>query len=590
MKTEIKNWNLDKKIFVVVTGLIYAITIVMLVIFSSFYLTSFIRKATDIAADQLSSLATNYESALNAYKELAEALIIDDSIQMYTKSEGKADDAYFSLVNNVKGTMQYTLNMRSDLKFFAIVSYRFDDFLYKGSLTKISNSFGSLYEQDYASCGYSRDPGTIRMSYNDVYLTGEHLLNVYLPVYSISNMINEMGLLCMVFDGSLFESADLDEGKIHYGSETLLVDTSGTIVSCMEETRIGGAFEHAGRLTGSGGSFVMLNSLYNYQKIGKWNYVLVSRIPLMNVYRDNIVVVLILAVVAVAMSYAGLMVCKRIIQKTYRPLDRVVKGMNAAAAGNLGVRVDMDNVGVDFVHLANGFNYMMDEIKTLMSQVKLEQQQMDQIRFNALQAQIQPHFLYNALDSIRWQTSADGNEELSTFVKSLAQYYRLCLSKGKDIIPLSQEIEHVRNYLIIQNLRYDNIINGVIDISEDCMDVPIPKITLQPLVENAIYHGIKSKAGISGELYIRARRIDGEVEIEVSDTGTGMTEEQIQNMNQSLSEHDPSFGYGVRNVNRRIEILFGSAYGLSYEKNQTGGVTVLIRLPGKEPVTVAEVI
>ena len=589
MKSRIKNWNLDKKILIVTAALIYIITAVTVVIFSVFYLTSFIRQATNISSEQLNSLAVNYESSLNGYKELVEALIIDESIQAYVKSDGKKDENYFSLVNNVNGTMQYTLNMRSDLKFFSIVSYQFDGFLYKGTLTRISNSFENVYWQDYMHCDESRDPGTIRMSYNDVYLPGENLLNVYLPIYSITNMINEMGLMVMVFEDSLFESPDMGKSPLRYDGETMLVDGAGNVVSSKDETRIGMPFEHADRLTGDGGSFVVQSSLYNFRKIGKWNYMLISRIPLIDVYRDNIVVILIMFIVSVTMSYFGMLISKSIIRKTYRPIDVVIRGMGAAGEGNLGVRINMENVGVDFVKLANGFNYMMEEINGLVSQVKREQQQMEQLRLNALQSQIQPHFLYNALDCIRWQASADGQGELAVFVKSLAQYYRLCLSKGKDIIPLAQEIEHVRNYLVIQNLRYDNIIQGIIEVDENCMNVPIPKITLQPLVENAIYHGIKGKGAGKGVVRISARWVQGEVEILVSDNGPVLSEKEIRTMNHSLSEEKPAFGYGVRNVNKRIELLFGREYGLTFDGNPSGGLTVHIRLPGREPVSVVEV-
>lgn len=248
----------------------------------------------------------------------------------------------------------------------------------------------------------------------------------------------------------------------------------------------------------------------------------------------------------------------------------------------------MENAGTDFQKVAYGFNFMMDKINELMLQVKREQQEMDQIRFNALQSQIKPHFLYNTLDCIHWQATADGNNEISILVKALAQYYRLCLSDGKDVIRLEQEIEHVRNYLIIQNMRYDNIIKSVIEIDETCKDVQIPKITLQPLVENSIYHGIKIKEGKKGELRITARRKANDVFIDVSDNGGGMTEEQIEKLNQSISDYDTDMGYGVKNVNRRIKILFGHEYGLFYRRNQHRGVTVTIRLPyhkaGKEVI------
>ena len=236
-------------------------------------------------------------------------------------------------------------------------------------------------------------------------------------------------------------------------------------------------------------------------------------------------------------------------------------------------------MGEDFVKLATGFNSMMEEILVLMEKVKQEQHQIEQIRFNSLQSQIQPHFLYNTLDCIHWQAMADGNQEISTLVKALARYYRICLSKGHDVISLEMEMEHVRNYMIIQNMRYDHILGSEILLNEECRGAMIPKLTLQPLVENSIYHGIKAREGKEGSISLRAKKDGDIVKIILADTGTGMTQGQIDEMNQHLSEYDESFGYGVRNVNKRIELLYGAGYGLHYLRNLSGGVTVEIRIP-----------
>ena len=136
---------------------------------------------------------------------------------------------------------------------------------------------------------------------------------------------------------------------------------------------------------------------------------------------------------------------------------------------------------------------MMDDINQLMIKNREEQHQLDQIRFNSLQSQIQPHFLYNTLDCIHWQASADGNKEVSDLIVALAAYYRICLSNGKDIIPLSVELEQIRYYLIIQNKRYGDIIHYENKVDEKYLGVLLPKLTLQPLVENSIYHGPSEK-------------------------------------------------------------------------------------------------
>ena len=215
----------------------------------------------------------------------------------------------------------------------------------------------------------------------------------------------------------------------------------------------------------------------------------------------------------------------------------------------------------------------------IRDRVKTEQHQLEQIRFNALQSQIQPHFLYNTLECIHWQAVADGNKEISTMVKAMAQYYRVCLSRGKEIISLKQELDHIRSYLIIQNMRYDNIIDLEVDVPEIFENIQIPKMTLQPLIENCIYHGIRVKEGRRGLVKIGICCEGEDVRITVADSGTGMTQAEIDEMNRSISVYDESFGYGVRNVNKRIEIMFGSRYGLHFYRNEQGGVTVEIRLP-----------
>lgn len=583
-KKRFNDWKLDKKIFVVVTSLGYSISLIMLIVFVSYYATSFIQQADRITADQLTALGHNCEASLDSYRGLAEALTLDDAVQAYLRAPDPKAADYYVRINGVKKSFQNAINIYPGLCFIAIIPDLGGETVYKGAQTKIMSIFEQRSPEDIDSSPRAASSGLLRMSYSDAFLgDGEELLDVYLPVYSSANLSSRLGMLCMYFDRSLFRLLPSDAALLRSDSDIWIVDLDGRRVSGTEGVEAG---VKTGMATGfrvdewrDGGSFVQDGFLTNYRRIGGWNYYLISRIPLLNLLRDSLPVVLLLMAVSMLVTLGGIRICRRIIHRSYQPLDRVLDGMNAAADGRLDVRMNLENAGADFVQLAGGFNYMMDEIVGLMEQIRQEQQQMEQIRFNALQSQIQPHFLYNSLECIHWQAAADGNEELSALVKALAQYYRLCLSKGRDIIPLEQELEHVRNYLIIQNLRYDDLIMSVIEVDDACRQIPIPKLTLQPLVENAIYHGFKVKDGRNGVLRIRARIQSDEAVIEIADDGTGMTSEQIEGMNHSLDGTDVEIGYGVRNVNRRIAILFGREYGLKYAQNAGGGVTVTIRLP-----------
>ena len=207
---------------------------------------------------------------------------------------------------------------------------------------------------------------------------------------------------------------------------------------------------------------------------------------------------------------------------------------------------------------------------------------MTEIRLNALQSQINPHFLYNTLECIHWQALLEGNVEVSRIVMALSKYYRLCLSKGQDLVPLSQELEHTDSYVTIQNMRFDNIVQMEIRIDDGLLDRMLPKITLQPLVENAIYHGIKTEEDRKGHILITGQKVGEEVLLTVEDDGVGMTEEEIDRLNQTIDVLINDGSYGVKNVHQRLAIRYGKEYGLYYRKNPHGGITVEIRLPGTD--------
>ena len=382
----------------------------------------------------------------------------------------------------------------------------------------------------------------------------------------------------MNLNDSLIEQlrAETDQGM---EKDLFLMDCNGRIVSIANQDRIGQKISYLEQLQGNSGSFRNGGMLVNYQKVGKWNYYLVNEISIFELYKGSVGVMAILMIVIIGMTVLSILVMRKMMKSFYEPVDRVVSVMDDVSEGRLEKRIDLKSMDADSRKLAEGFNSMMNEIDGLMEQVKEEQHQMEQIRFNALQSQIKPHFLYNSLECIHWQAVADGNKEISVLVKALAQYYRICLSRGKEIIPLKQELEHIRSYLVIQNMRYDNIIELEDNIPEEFYFLQIPKMTLQPLIENAIYHGIRIKEGEKGKITLDIRKEGKDVYLMIQDSGNGMSPEKIQEMNQSISQYDEKFGYGVRNVNKRIELMFGKEYGLHFSQNELGGLTVEIHLP-----------
>ena len=573
--TKFNRWKFDKKLRLFVTVSILLVTRTVAGVSLFFSMAAMKEQSVELLQMQNNTVAESFRDSMNSYKEIVLGTIMDDSIQNYCR-QVERDNLRTGDINEIYGKLENLNNMYESMNFAAVVSEDYENYYYRGKGTLSFTQFEEVYPQAYERSKYAQK-GTLKISYNNDYYKGNrYTLSIYYPLYDCSRVSDAKGLLCMNFDDPAVQRM-LATGDST--AETIVVDTGGMILLSKEKEETGRYVNYMDEMEKGIQIFTKNGNMYVCQKIKGWNYYVVSSVSTYKLFESGFRTITVVMIVLIVVLIAAGFITKILIKKMYQPLDKVVSKMDHVATGSLRTRINVENMGEDFTKLAVGFNSMMDEIEVLMEQVKLEQHQLEQIRFNALQSQIQPHFLYNTLECIHWQAIAEGNKEISTMVKALAKYYRICLSKGHDVIPIREEVEHIRNYMIIQNMRYDNIIGSEIVVEPGVEESLIPKLTLQPLVENSIYHGMKVKEGKRGTLYLAAYRNEDEVVIKVSDTGTGMSQEEIDEMNEQLSRYEDSFGYGVRNVNKRIELLFGEGYGLHYQKNESGGVTVVIRLP-----------
>lgn len=227
-------------------------------------------------------------------------------------------------------------------------------------------------------------------------------------------------------------------------------------------------------------------------------------------------------------------------------------------------------------NLSDSFAHMVKMIQELMNRVKMEEISLRKTELKALQAQINPHFLYNTLDSIQWMCEQEKSGDAVKMVSALAKLFRISISRGRELIPISDEINHARSYLLIQSYRYKNQFTYEFDIEEAVTGYYCNKITLQPLIENAIYHGINRMVD-EGLIRITARAEGDDIIFLVSDNGAGMTKEQCEGILKK--ERSDSSGIGIKNVNDRIKIFFGESYGIQIESEPDEGTTIRIRFP-----------
>ena len=310
-------------------------------------------------------------------------------------------------------------------------------------------------------------------------------------------------------------------------------------------------------------------------------WTLVSMVPYKSVMAETMAIsgVMILAVSITLI--VTLLLLNRILTGVVKPLKKLEKYMVQVNPDNMDQRMEIltdDEIG----HLSMKFNQMMDRIRNLKEQVIEEQEDKRKYELQALQAQINPHFLYNTLDSIIWMAETN-DSNIVAMTEALAKLFRISLNKGNEEISLERELEHVKNYLIIQSMRYADKFTYEISAEPGVERCRTIKLILQPIVENCIYHGIKKKRG-TGKITIRAYRREQNLIIEVSDDGCGMPEEICRKIlsDEIESENISGSGIGVKNVNERIQLRFGKKYGLSYSSEEGVGTTVTYVLPYNE--------
>lgn len=262
------------------------------------------------------------------------------------------------------------------------------------------------------------------------------------------------------------------------------------------------------------------------------------------------------------------------------PIFKLKRLMKQAESGDLTVRFNFqhnDEIG----ELGQSFNHMIARIDQLIQMVYVEQENKRTAEMKSLQEQIKPHFLYNTLDTISWMARDYDAEDIVRLVDALTNMFRIGLSHGKDIITVKEEITHVSNYLYIQKIRYKDKLNYVIHVDESLYAVEVPKLILQPLVENAIYHGVKAKRG-GGTITITGVPEGENLVFTVQDDGAGMLQEKVEELNRRMSERsvlDEQKSFGLFYIRERIQLCYGTGYGVHVESALGEGTRVTITLP-----------
>ena len=324
---------------------------------------------------------------------------------------------------------------------------------------------------------------------------------------------------------------------------------------------------------------ILNESLYmGYREIGQTDWRLVSIIPEDSVFTESQRVLI--NTMGFYLIFAVLACSVALILSTNiaRRLSKVVEKMNLYR-DKMPVKFENNEDQDEIGQLVENYNIMVERINDLMTEQTKTAEKLKVSEVKALQAQINPHFLYNMLDMINWLAKSGQQEKVSEAIQTLSKFYKLTLSKKNITIPVGEELRHVSLYAMLQNMRFENKIEFIIDVPDEIMEYEIPKLVLQPIVENAILHGIFEKESKSGNIVIMAWMEGGDIVFTVSDTGMGIPPERLETILDGTEESEHGSNIGIYNTHMRLRYLYGETYGLHYESDYGQGTEVQVRIP-----------
>jgi two-component system sensor histidine kinase YesM len=321
------------------------------------------------------------------------------------------------------------------------------------------------------------------------------------------------------------------------------------------------------------------NMLVSYRMIEDTGWTILSFSPVRELNGELASFRRVMYIVIGICMLVSLMMALLLSENISAPIRKFIQSMSHAESGNFNITIRYRRKD-EFSYLFNRYNKLLQQIKALIDKLYVTELRKKEAELKMLQAQINPHFLYNTLDSINWIAINHGIPEISSMVTSLSDFFRYSLSKGRNIIPLRDELRQVESYLEIQQFRFQDKLEYELEeadprVLEECLVV---KLTLQPLVENALIHGIQQRRG-KGRIRIRVEALQEVLSISVFDDGIGAEPERL---NLLLTSQQPgNLSYGIRNVHMRIQQFFGEAYGIRYYANTEDGCGLLavIRFP-----------
>lgn len=576
--------SIQSVIFATVAGLVLSAVLIVTVVSMRFTDTSIFENSSEYTQTIIQQMNQNIDSYIDYMENISYLITSNEDVQEYLFAEEIDNDCRYRILNQ----FETILDSRSDIRNLGIISKNGRMLINNG--TKSVNADLVLDSQEwYRNALESPDGPIISSSHVQHIISGERpwVITLSRGIRDRDGSGQKEGVFFIDLNYSAISEL-CDQSTVGTKGYAFILDAEGNIVYHPQQQQLYNELQTENIslimdadsdivITGTGNS----KKMYSISRSEKTGWTVVACINTRELLYKNRQAQSIYMLTAVVLVIAALLFSRFMARSITLPIQKLRDSMKCVQEGDFSTADVAVNSRNEIGSLTKSFDVMTHKIQNLMEQNIHEQEEKRKSELKALQSQINPHFLYNTLDSIIWMAEGKKNEEVVLMTASLARLLRQSISNEDEVVPISKEVEYAKGYLTIQKMRYKDKLEFEIDVDPSILNIRLIKLVLQPIIENAIYHGLKYKES-KGLLIIKGFMKDDNAVLQVIDDGVGMDEETLQHIYDRHKVNYQSNGVGVYNVQKRLKLYYGNDYGITYESEKGKGTTATIVIPGRQ--------
>ncbi len=576
--------SIQSVIFATVAVLILSAVVVVTGVSMRFTNTSIFENSSEYTHTIIQQMNQNIDSYIDYMENIAYLISSNEDVQDYLFADEVDSEGRYRILNQ----FQTILDSRSDIRNVGIISKNGRMLINDGS--KSVNQDLDLNTQEWYATALEKPNGPILTSSHVQHIiSGERpwVITLSRGIRDRSGSGEKEGVFFIDLNYSAI-SGLCDQSTVGTKGYAFILDAKGNIVYHPQQQQLYNELQTENIslimdtdedtvLTGTGND----GKLYSISRSEKTGWTVVDCTNVKELLSKSRQAQSVYVLTAIILVIVALLFSRFMARSITLPIQKLRDSMKKVQEGDFSVSdvvVDSKN---EIGSLTKSFDVMTHRIHELMEQNVHEQEEKRKSELKALQSQINPHFLYNTLDSIIWMAEGKKNEEVVLMTASLARLLRQSISNEDEVVPIANEVEYARGYLTIQKMRYKDKLEFQIEVDSSILYIPLIKLVLQPIIENAIYHGLKYKES-KGLLIVKGFMKDGNAVLQVIDDGVGMDEETLAHIYDKHKVNYHSNGVGVYNVQKRLKLYYGEDYGITYTSELGKGTTATITIPGRQ--------